>query len=515
MSIMKESLVSLVALVTASMAMADTTLRLDFAPVGEIDPAKSSDYADTVAVNNLYDTLIGDVAGGGIGPVLASKWTAKGKVLTFTLRDGITFSSGNPLTAQDVVFSVDRFVSLGKGYSWLITSLDTVKALDSKTVQFTLKRPDAPFLSALKRVAIVDSKTVKANGEDWLSKNSAGTGAYVITSHNPQNLTVFKKNTGYWGTFHPKSPDTVRMRYGLEPATVRASIVKGTHDLSSQWLPPETLKALNASKKARIVSEQSGGQLYIKFNTARAPFDDVNCRLGVSAIFDYAMAIKMIAVTKDKSLGSASNGTLPAGIMGHDASMPTFKQDKQKAKAYLDKCKYDASKLDIELSWIAEVPLEERFALLLQSNLKSIGVKSHVKKIPWTLFTEQVTSVDKTPHITQIFVSSDTGDADALLYQQYHSSAKGTWAGSSWFDNAEVDSMLEKARAETDVAKRTKLYKAINKKITALAPAIFAYDTVALMALNNRVTWPALEDKSKAYGTSGFNIRFNEAQINK
>lgn len=513
MSIKKISLLSAAILTAGTMAFADTTLRLDLAPVGEIDPAKSKDYADSVAVNNVYDTLIADKQGGGVGPHLATSWKADGNTYTFTLRDGVKFASGNTLSADDVVFSVNRFLKMADGYSYLISKVKDVKALDSKTVQFTLSEPYAPFMSALKKVWIVDSKVVADKEDGWLSKNSAGSGAYVVTSHNPQNLTVFEKRDGYWAKSNPDAPDTVRMSYGMEPATVRASIEKGTHDLSSQWLPPEVLKALDKSGKAKIVSESGGGQLYVKMNTQKAPFDDIHCRKGFVSAFNYDTVIKMIQVTPEKSAGSVANGTIPAGMMGYDANMPAFKQDLDTAKAHFAKCKYDASSLDIELSWMAEVPIEERFALMMQSDLKKIGIKSHVKKVPWVLFQDLSTKPETTPQVTQIFVVSNTSDPDALLFQQFHSGSKGLWSSTSWLNNAEVDSLLEKARAEGDIAKRTELYKQANKKIVELAPGVFGYDMVGLMALNNRVEWPPLEDPSKAYTTSTYNIRFIDANM--
>ena len=73
------------------------------------------------------------------------------------------------------------------------------------------------------------------------------------------------------------------------------------------------------------------------------------------------------------------------------------------------------------VGWIAEVPLEERFALLMQSNFAQLGIKSHIKKLPWALFAEQASS-SKTCLISQLFVNAVTGDPDTLLYGMYHSS---------------------------------------------------------------------------------------------
>ena len=84
-------------------------------------------------------------------------------------------------------------------------------------------------------------------GQAYLSGHAAGSGAYKVVSHNPQEETVMAKNAGYFLGAPPKAPDTVRLRYGLEAATVRTLISQGQHEISSQWLPPEVLKSLAAS----------------------------------------------------------------------------------------------------------------------------------------------------------------------------------------------------------------------------------------------------------------------------
>ena len=103
-----------------SYASAETVLRLDEVPVGEIDPAKATDYADSVLMFNLYDTLVIPKQGQpGYDPFLATGWESDGKTYTFKLRTDVKFQSGNPVTAEDIVFSFDRMKALGQGLSYL------------------------------------------------------------------------------------------------------------------------------------------------------------------------------------------------------------------------------------------------------------------------------------------------------------------------------------------------------------------------------------------------------------
>ncbi|MEO0989924.1 MAG: ABC transporter substrate-binding protein, partial [Pseudomonadota bacterium] len=390
-----------------SAAFAETVLRLDEVAVGELDPAKASDYADSILMFNVYDTLVLPNQGGpGHSGHLAESWTVDGATYTFKLRDGVSFQSGNPLRAEDVVYSLERMQAIGAGLSYLFGGV-SAEAIDDSTVAFTLEAPYAPFVASLVRLPIVDKALVEANkgDDDWgdafLSANGAGTGAYTVTSHNPQEETVMAKNDGYFLGVPDVAPDTVRLRYGLEAATVRTLIAQGEHDIASQWLPPEVVKAL-ADDGAQLLTETGTGAFYFKMNTTKPPLDDVNCRLALASAFDYATAIQMIAITDDVSAGSPATGAIPVGMFGSNGGDMVQAQDLDAAKAYLEACQYDAADIDIEVSWIAEVPLEERFALLMQSNFTQLGIKSHIKKLPWALFAEQVSRPENTPHISQL-----------------------------------------------------------------------------------------------------------------
>ena len=98
----------------ASAAFAETVLRLDEVAVGELDPAKASDYADSILMFNVYDTLVLPNQGSpGHSGHLAESWSSDGATFTFNLRDGVSFQSGNTMTAKDVVYSLDRVAGTG------------------------------------------------------------------------------------------------------------------------------------------------------------------------------------------------------------------------------------------------------------------------------------------------------------------------------------------------------------------------------------------------------------------
>lgn len=512
--------------VSAMPSMAATVLRLDEVPVGELDPAKATDYADSMLMFNVYDTLVlSRQGGGGVAPHLASSWDVDGKSFTFKLRSDVKFQSGNIMTADDVVFSLDRMKALGQGFSYLFSDVEKAEVVDANTVKFTLTGPYSPFLSALLRLPIVDKNLIMANlgdgdgdmkdwGQAYLSGHGAGTGAYKVVSQNPQEETVMAKNADYFLGVPAIAPDEVHLRYGLEAATVRALVSKGEHDITSQWLPPEVLKSLSASG-GQLLTESGGTGFYLKMNTAKAPFDDVNCRLAMTYAFDYEAAIKMVAVTDTVSQASPSTGPLPVGMLGSLPLSLAYHRDLDKAKEYLSECKYKPEEFTVELSWIGEVPIEERYALLMQANFADIGVKSEIRKVPWALFTELVTKPENTPNISQVFVNTVTGDPDTLIYSMYHSSAAGTWQSPEYLHDAKVDELLDKGRTVADDAERAAVYAELSERLRELAPTIFAYDQTAVFAASDRVSVPALSDSKQAFNLSGMGFTFRLMEMNE
>ncbi|MEX0409353.1 ABC transporter substrate-binding protein [Aquibium sp. LZ166] len=500
-------------------ASAQTVLRLDEVAVGELDPGKATDYADSILMFNVYDTLVLPVQGGpGYAPHLAESWEADGTDFVFKLRDHVKFQSGNPLTAEDVVFSFDRMKELGQGLSFVFDKVESAEVVDEHTVRFNLTEAYSPFVASLVRLPIVDKKLVMENlgegegemkdwGQAYLSGNSAGTGAYTVVSHNPQQETVMEKNPDYFLGVPEVAPDQVRLRYGLEAATVRTLIAQGEHDISSQWLPPEVLKSL-AADGAQILTETGGGAFYIKMNTQKPPLDDVNCRMALAKAYDYAAGITMVAVTDDVAQGSPSTGAVPVGMFGANPAEDVLKRDLEAAKQHLADCKYSPDDFTLELSWIGEVPIEERFALLMQANFAELGIKSEIRKVPWALYTEQVAKPENTPNISQIFVNAVTGDPDTLLYPMYHSSVAGTWQSPEYLKDDKVDELLAEGRTVTDPAEREATYAELNDRLMEIAPTIYGYDRQSLFAASNRVKAPALSDPEKAFGLDGMGFSF-------
>ncbi|GAA4013794.1 ABC transporter substrate-binding protein [Deinococcus rubellus] len=517
---------SLTALSVQSLAGAERVLRHDEAAPGQLDPAKATDYASSILMFNVYDALVQPDAAKGVAPSLATSWkiTPDGKTYTFTLRNDVKFHDNSKLTSADVLFSYQRIKAINQGFANLFDTVTGVKSTSPTTVVFTLSEPYAPFISNLSRLQIVNKALTLKNkqtgkfgangdyGQAYLSTHDAGSGAYAIESHDGQSLTVMKKFGGYFQPFVADAPDTVRQRYGLDPTTARTLMQRKELDITSQWLPPETLKAL-ASNGMSLVQEIGSGNFFVKLNTQKAPTDDLNVRKAIAAAFDYATLRSLLKITDTVASGSPANGPLVPGMPGYNKAIPAPNRNLELAKSLLAKSKYKGDQLTIEVGWVAEVPFEERIALLMQQNLAEVGIKVNVTKVPWAVMTQRAAKATTTPNASLVYVSPIVPDPDAMLYPVYHSSSAGTWLSMEWLKDTQVDKLLDQARTETNPSKRAEIYQQASKRIVDLQPDIFGYVQNAVFAKQSNVSIPALQDPTKTVAMQGGNFIFRTISV--
>jgi peptide/nickel transport system substrate-binding protein len=518
----------LISFLILSLASAQKVLRLDNAAPGELDPHKGNDYSASVLAYNIYDTLVMPGAT-GVVPHVASEWRISddGLSYTFTLRPDVKFHDGSTLEADDVVFSYERMSAINLGFAFLFTEwVSSVEAVDPATVTFTLSGTYAPFLSTLVRLPIVNKDVVLANKQDgdfgdngdygqaYMSEKDAGSGAYSVASHNPQELTVLQKFPDYFLGFADNAPDVVRQRYSVESATVRTLIARGEHEVSSQWHPQEIFAALAGEEGNSLVTEP-GASLMFKLNTQRAPTDDVNFRKAMALAFDYDALISTLKITDTIASGKTARGPLPDGFTGFDSSLPMPKRDLEAAKAALAASKYadQLGSIEVDMAWVAEVPAEEKMALLFQQNMAEIGVKVNITKVPWATLTERFAAAESTPNLYPLFTGFSFADPDGLLYVMYSSKNPGTFWSSSWLNDADVDAMLDEARTITDEAQRMEIYAKIQQRLVDLQTDIFGYDTLAVFAKRNNVTIPTLETEGASVSVYGANWLFRLFEV--
>jgi peptide/nickel transport system substrate-binding protein len=191
-------------------------------------------------------------------------------------------------------------------------------------------------------------------------------------------------------------------------------------------------------------------------------------------------------------------GPVPAGLAGHNPDVTVYTRDLDKAKEELAQCQYAANIADypIQLHWVAEVPDEEKWALLFQSNLAEIGMPVEITKTPWLSMVENTSKLETSPNIATIYVSSDLPEAGLMLKQRYHSSTTGTWQQVEWLQDTELDTQIDDALATLDDQERYQKYFTVQDELANRAVSVWIYDQVEKHAFRECVDWPASRNET-------------------
>jgi peptide/nickel transport system substrate-binding protein len=494
-----------------------------------IDPAVGSDYVASVCFANLYDTLVFPNPDGTVKPWLATDWQISddGLTYTFNLRHGVKFHNGDELTAEDVVFSMQRMLTIGEGYGYLFTTtVQDVKALDTYKVQFTLKKTFGPFLSALVRLYILNKNQVMANikkdgpygdfgdyGKDWLLTHDAGSGPYMVKEVKLEEYIYAVKFPDYWAGFDPNAPDSFKQIGTTEAVTVRTLMSRGELEITDQWQTAEALDALKKLPGVEIAGLYEGSCFYVMMNTKKPPTDDIHFRKALAYCIDYDAIAKLFPGSK------VLKGPVASVLPGWDPNCPQYKLDLDKAKQELQQSKYygQLDQYPFELHWIAEVPDEEKVALMLQANAAKIGIKIDVVKVPWTTVVQNLSKVDTTPNGVTIFVAPHYAEAGSLLESRYHSKSCGTWEQGEWLQDPEIDKMIEDAISTINDQERFQKYQAIQEKIVDLCPSIFLFEQCTNQAYRADFiyfpAWEAVKSGGKNNPVMGYDFYFRDFRV--
>lgn len=223
-----------------------------------LDPARSYEWHATSVHHPVYETLTTFLPErlGEVVPGLAESWTISddGLVYTFTLEEGRAFSTGRPVTADDVVFSINRVKNLKDNPAFLTDNIASVEAVDDRTVVITQVEPDPSLLAKLvfSSLGILDSEEAKAHGatdaedaaetdtaEEWLNNNSLGSGPYVLQKWEPTVEAILVRNPEWSGA--PGFFDKVIYRTMPEAAaqklTLEAGDIHTALDISAEMVP--------------------------------------------------------------------------------------------------------------------------------------------------------------------------------------------------------------------------------------------------------------------------------------
>ena len=468
----------------------------------EVDPA-GTDLIPSVA------TEVPTLENGGISD--------DGLTYTFNLRDDVTFQDGRPLTADDVVYSWERVITMNlpEGQASAFEPIESLSAPDETTFVVTLNDVDASFLYSVvvnTAASIVNPDVVEANGgvqadtpNEYMAQNLAGSGPYTVTSWERGERVSFEVHEDYWA-----EPAKLDMRWDIsEDGNVwELGLRAGDFDI----IPgsPESIKDLEGAKGVVVESDLPGLQLLqIGFNLnipeGQLPdgdtipanfFHDKRVRQAFNYAFDYD------AEREGVLSGAATRGSffIPEGMYGFDPDAPKYDYDLAEAERLFKEAGWWDE--GFTLSIVVEGGnLFEEQALLLKDGIESLNPKFHINvlALPESRFDE-IMATQPIPAAMWSWTTPEFGDPHPYFMDSAH--PDGRWGelaglGQGYENPEEIASLIDAAKRELDPEARAEIYAELQAIMYDEAPSILPAQENAVLAyrdwLNDVVAnpmWP-------------------------
>jgi peptide/nickel transport system substrate-binding protein len=470
---------------------ADTLIFARQRDAKDLDPAVPTDLESGQVMICLYEGLVRFADDScDIVPALAERWDVSedGREWTFHLRPGVTFHDGTPLTAEAVIFSLERQLDedhpahrLGR-MPWAEMTIrpfiDRLEALDDRTVLIVLLEPYSPFLRnlAMSCNAAVSPTAWEEHGEG-LSSHPVGTGPYRFVRWTRDDQITVERNPDHWGP----PPDLERIHFKSVPdSVVRLTALRRGESHVALALNPNDLEAVEADPDLTLITRPGYSISYLGFDCAKPPMDDPAFRRAI------AWAIDREHIVDNVFHGAAVAATqmIPPGMLGHFDDLPGNGYDPDRARRMLEEAGHGGGvrlNLDVYDAPRPYNPVGPEIAPPIQQMLAEVGVDTTIQVHEFGTYLDMLTQGET--ELTHRGWVTDNGDPDNFYWTHL-----GTADNNSHFqDEALNDLMLAAARA-VDEGRRAELYRAVAERVHELAPMVFLNHGLEIAATRREVS---------------------------
>ncbi len=476
----------------------------DISDIITLDPAEVFELTTGEVIANVYDRLmmfepenLTELTGG-----VAESWdvSADGKSITFKIRPGLKFHSGNPVRPEDVEFSLERVVKLNKTPAFIITQFgwnpdnvdDLVQVVDAEHVRVTITEEFSPVLvlNALSAgiASVVDEKLVMSHekdgdlGYEWLKTNSAGSGAFRITAWKANELVSFEANPAY--RHGEPAMKRVILRHVPEPSAQRLLLEKGDIDLARN-LTPDQIKGIEGNEDIVVNGHPKGTVVYMAANASHPILGKPEVVQALRYLVDYeGMASSFLA-----GQFVVHQAFWPGGLWAALEDKP-YSYDVEKAKELLAAAGH-ADGFSIRIDTLTNSPFPE-IAQSVQATLRKAGIKSEIVtaegKTLWPMYRA------RKHELIMARWSPDYVDphsnADAFAHNpdnRIEAKLTGVLAWRNAWADESSNALAVKARNEMDTAARKEQYLELQRKLQEVGPYVVMFQQNEQVAQRNNV----------------------------
>lgn len=457
------------------------------------DPAETAGIATPFKfLYALHDALVKPMPEGLLTPCLAESWRESddGLVYDFQLRQGLTFHNGMPLTADDVVFSFQRYK--GAGVNVYKEKVAAVEAVSPLHVRFRMKEPWPDFLYFYGTPAtgagwIVPKAYLEQVGDEEFKKQPIGAGPYKFVSHTPGIELVVEAFEGYWR----KVPHVKRLVFKSVPeaSTRLAMLLKGEADIV-YTLPGELAEEVRQNKQLTLQVNYPPTPLWLDFTSKwdpKSPWHDQRVRLAANYAIDKQAINEAETLGHSKVTGSIVPHQLPFAL-----EIEPYPYDPAKAKALLKEAGYPNG---FDAGDLTPVPPWTAMAEAVAGYLGAVGIKTQVRKMERPAMFAAWRG--KTLQGIILAASGALGSATARMENYVISSGAFAYGG-----YPDLDALFEKQARERDPKRREVLLFELQRQVYERAMFAPIYEIAGLNGIGPRVAQHGL-GLIKAFNWSG------------
>ena len=447
--------------------------------VSSLDPHIYVGSAWKVLIDALYSQLVSYNQNAELVPELAESWQVPdAKTLILTLRKGLVFHDGTPLTAEDVKYSLERIKSPDSGATLRPNLKDANITVVSKyVIKIENSMPDATLLSvlALPEASIISQKWMGTKPNIKVEVN--GSGPFKLSNYEPSIKAVLLRNENYFIKDQPYL-DRIDFRM-IKDADARVNALRtGAVDMID-FVPWKDIDNLSRNPVLKVDSA-GGAFMSLWYNATKKPFNDPRVRRAIS------FAIDRIAVSRAAFFGHGEPlfgpPTTEDSPFFNQELANSYSHDVAKSKALLAEAGIKDG-FKVEIGVYQGLIIYTTTAQIIQANLKEVGIDANIKLLEWANVVESKNSGNYDFLVYGVSVKHP----DPAAYSYYFSSESSYWAKPIGFKDDKLENLLTQGRTTADFTSRKKIYQEVEKRIMEICPWTFINWRETAQAYNKKV----------------------------
>ena len=444
-----------------------------------LDPHSLALLYQTRVVTQVYESLVNRDREYRIEPALATSWKAVGPTTwRFTLRAGVRFHDGSPLTADDVVFSIERALAKTSQRAGQLRGVAGARKVDPLTVDILLEAPDAVLPEKLYLVSIMSRVWAEKNGvllpqdyngkqETFAVRNANGTGAFMLKSYEQDRRLVLVANPNWWG----RADAAMSAQLGnvseaiftviQQDATRLAALASGEVDFVVD-APFQDAARLKRDPSLKVAETMDLGTQYLGFDQARSelafsdvkgrnPFKDLRVRRAVAHAIDIDMIVAKVLRGQARPTGSFISPLVDGHVAALEKRLP---YDPARARALLKEAGYpDGFAVTLDC---VNVTYRTAVCQAMAAMLTQVGIRVSFQPSPSALFFPKLTQATASFFEFGWTPATDAWSTLNSIVRTWDGKGAGQFNGGR-YSNAKLDATIDAIRVEPDLGRRRAL----------------------------------------------------------